>query len=138
MFSSILGRNYDAAVERVAINDSSYLEQIYASICQIDINQINKYDLIVIEADTYKQPDNLFAYLKLILSITKGTQNIIVWHALPPNAEKKSKHIRDLLVDLNMDNISYLNMDCLFYEHKEECSYSLRFVVVKRFCNAAT
>lgn len=127
IFSNIFKREYCVNIHKYAFNSKNFLKPLN-NIVQ-EISDFSQYDLVILEADTYGQADEIVqSELKQIIHRISEARNVIVWHSLPEQCKHKRDYIASVLGQENTD-INYCDMDDLFSpSHKDMCTYSINFL----------
>jgi hypothetical protein len=125
MFSNILARRLDKHFQNISFNDVNHLKPIHEK-----INELDKYDTIILELDYVRQDSAVFDRYakKVIKGLNFKCNNLICWYAVPKSGEKYSK-LTEFGQKNSKRNVSILDMSFIYdEEYSEMCTHSGNFI----------
>ena len=125
MFSNILARRFDKHFQNISFNDINHLKAIHEK-----INELDKYDTIILELDYARQDSAVFDKYakKVIRRLNSKCNKLICWYAVPKSGEKYSK-LTEFGQKNSKRNVSILDMSFIYdEEYSEMCTHSGNFI----------
>lgn len=128
MFSNILSRKLNADISHLTYNEVNYLDNIYEDIKNLDYK--NPYDIGILELDYIDQDDdNVERYLEDVVDALSSKCKIVIgWFSIPIKEYKKNNIYQILKYNLDNKNLFITNIDSIYGELNDICTYSNRFI----------